>query len=379
MVPTARAARDAEIPAVVVVVDGLPSEGVLPAAREEMPGSWRLEIVRPEAPPELAPAPEPGVDDLLGAYLDADFLLCQNQVHSPSLDPDRLLEHGLRAMAAQVTMVAAACALGSGDVLQARDLVRRLVARELDAPEILRRTTPDFQRLVDSEQQAARAHARVTIQIETDPPGGAVDVDGRSACRSAPCRLRVVPGEHLVRAEGMGMRPRVLGAAFERDGTFRLSLDLASADEAARQLGSFLGGGRDPSSVEVMLAAATAFGAGVVVVTWRRGTETHAAAYQRSVARLTHVALEATDPGAAAQAVRAALHEWKRGDTCVDPIRFGAEPALIGGIDSSAPTERSLRRRRMFWFATLGALVAGAAAVFLISRANEPRDASVLF
>jgi hypothetical protein len=378
---SARAAPEAEVPAVVVVVDGIPTVGVLAAAREEMQGQWRLATVHSEAPPALAPAPEPGVDDLMSAYLDADFLLCQNEVHRPSLDADRLLERGLRSMAAQVILMAAACALGAGDVLQARDLVRRLVARELDAPETLRRTTPDFQRLVDSEQQAARAHARVTIEIETDPPGASVELDGRSACRSAPCRMRVVAGEHLVRAEGMGMRPHTLGAAIERDGTLRVSLELASADEAARQLGIFLGAGRDPSSVEVMLAAATAFGAGVVVVTWRRGAETHATAYRRSVGRLTHVALELTEPDAAARAVRAALHEWRSGDTCVDPIRYGAEPALLAGTDRAAPAlpARTLLRRRVIWGVTLGALIAGSVAMFLIARANQPRDLSVTF
>ena len=66
-------------------------------------------------------------------YREADFLRCLNRIDH-TLDPEHLLQLGHRAEAARAGTLAAACALGAGDEARARDLLRRLSARELVEP-----------------------------------------------------------------------------------------------------------------------------------------------------------------------------------------------------------------------------------------------------
>src|SRR5215831_4519006 len=132
-VDPARAAAD--VAAAVVLIGDLPSGRALEAARDQVPGRWRLELLKPESRPPLPPRAE--VELLSRAYLNADFLRCLTELQRPSLDTERLLEENRRAEAAQVGMLAAACSLGAGDEGRARDLVRRLFVRDLDEPDVL--------------------------------------------------------------------------------------------------------------------------------------------------------------------------------------------------------------------------------------------------
>jgi hypothetical protein len=103
-------------------------------------------------------APRTEVELLARAYLNADFLRCLTELQRPSLDLERLLEEGRRSEAASVGLIASACALGAGDDGRARELVRRLLVRELDGPSSL--TTPEFQRLAEAEGGRAAPLAR---------------------------------------------------------------------------------------------------------------------------------------------------------------------------------------------------------------------------
>src|SRR5215471_10947681 len=72
----ARAASD--VAAAVVVIGDLSPGGSVEAARDQVPARWRLEPLRPETPPPIAP--EADVDLLARAYLNADFLRCLTEL-----------------------------------------------------------------------------------------------------------------------------------------------------------------------------------------------------------------------------------------------------------------------------------------------------------
>jgi hypothetical protein len=343
----ARAATD--LTAAVVVVDDLPPGGALEIARDQVPARWRLEPLRSE--PGHPPAPAGEVDELARFYLNADFLRCLTELQSASLDLDRLLETGRRADAAHVGILAAACSLGAGDEARARDLVRRLVVRELDLPDFLRKTTPQFQRLAEDERQISQRLPRVTIEVHTEPQGASVQVDGSVRCEVAPCRLHLLRGEHVVVTDKLGRRPRALTAMLDADQTLTVALDPASADEVHRQLVTTLGSGADPSGVEIARATASAYGVSLLALVWQRSGQVHASVFQRTGGSLTHVALDATGPDPAARAVAAALREWK-----------------------SDTGPRSMFRQPLFWITATGVAVASAAAMFFLYRPMEKRN-----
>jgi len=336
-----------DVAAAVVVVDALPPSGAVEAAREQVPGNWRLEVLKPEVAPPRAPQPE--VQDLARAYLNADFLRCLTELQRASLDLDRMLEHGRRAEAAQVWTFAAACALGAGDEARARELVRRLLARELDDPDTFHRTTPQFQRLTEEERANAQRLGRVIVEMRTDPEGASVQVDGAPRCQATPCRVHLLRGEHVVVSEKLGWRARAVSSLLDEDQNLTIALDPAPADEARRQIAAALGAGVDPSGVDIARAASTAFGVGLLVLVWPRGQEVHATVFQRAGGGLTHVTIDA-GANATPRAVRTALREW-HADT----------------------GPRSMLRQPLFWTTAVGVAVVSAAAVFFVYRPMETR------
>jgi hypothetical protein len=343
-----RAWAASDLVAAVVIVDGVPAAGTLEAAQDQVPGRWRIEAITAESAPPVIP--EGDVEGLVRAYLNADFLRCLTELQRASLDLDRLLEHGHRREAAQVGTIAAACALGAGDEVRARELVRRLLVRELDQPDMLRRTTPQFQRLAEDERLVAQRLGRATVEVRTEPSGASVQVDGTMRCLLSPCRLHVLRGEHVVVTERLGRRGRALTAMLDEDQSLTIALDPASAEETRHQLALRLGAGVDPSGFDISRAAASAFGVGLLALVWRRGAQVHASVFQRSGGGLTHVALDDHGPDPAARAVREALREW-RSDT----------------------GPRSMLRQPLFWVTAGGVALLSAAAVFLFVRPREPR------
>ncbi|HET6284138.1 MAG TPA: PEGA domain-containing protein [Polyangia bacterium] len=343
---SARSAPDS--PAAIVVVGGLSPAGVVEAARAQLPALWRLESLRVEAGPPAA-SPTPDIERVGQAYLEADFLNCLAQLDGVSLNFDHLLERGRRADAARVGTYAAACALGARDEGRARELVRRLLVRELDDPNVLRRTTPEFQRLAEEERQKALLWGRVTLAVRTEPDGASIQVDGAVRCLASPCRLNLLRGEHVLVAEKMGRTTRAVPVLLEEDQTLRFGLELASPDEARRQLTTTLGKGEDPSSVEMARTASAAFGVGLVVLAWQRSGQVHANVYDRSGDSLTHVALNA-EPEAAAHVVAAALNESRMGNA-----------------------RRGWWRQALFWSTVFGVALASAAIMFLLSKPRARR------
>jgi len=336
---TAFAHSAPDSPAAIVVVGGLSPAGVVEAAHAQLPALWRLEALkatRDPTPSNLVPE----LERVGQAYLEADFLRCLTQLNSASLNFDRLLEQGRRADAARVGTFAAACALGARDEGRARDLVRHLLVRELDDPSVLRRTTPEFQRLAEDERQKVLLGGRVTLAVRTEPDGASIQVDGVVRCPATPCRLNLLRGEHVIVAEKMGRTRRAVPVLLENDQTLAFGLELAPAEEARRQLAQTLATGADPSCIEMAKTASTAFGAGLVVLAWQRSGQVHANVYDRSGDSLTHVALLA-EPGATARVVAAALRESRVGNA-----------------------RRGWWRQALFWSAVFAVALAGAAILF---------------
>jgi hypothetical protein len=342
-----RARAAADLTAAVVVIDSLPPDGALAAARDQVSARWRLETLHAETAPAQSPTAD--VETVSRAYLNADFLRCLTLLQSGSLDFDRLLERGRRAEAAQVGTIAAACALGAGDEGRARELVRRLLVRELDQPDNARKTTPQFQRVLEDERQVAQRWGRVTVEVRTEPPGASVHVDGLTRCPSSPCRLNLLRGEHVLLVERLGRRPRTTTTMLDEDQTLTLALDPASAEEVRHQLAIALGTGADPSGADIARAASVAYGVGLLALVWQKGGQVHADVFQRSGGGLTHVAMDAAGPNPAARAVAAALREWK-----------------------SDTGPRSMLRQPMFWTTAVGVALVSAAAVFYFYRPLEP-------
>jgi hypothetical protein len=346
--PAAAGAARGEAPATIVMVGDVPSTGALEAARDEMPAAWRMARLLPEINPNPAPADESSA--LAKSYLEADFLRCLTQLQGTAFDVDRLLERDRRSEAARVGTLAAACALGAGDKPRARDLVRRMLVRDLDDADTLRQTTPEFQMLVDEERAAARRLARVTVEVQTNPARAAVHIDGVLRCRTSPCRAHVIGGEHIITTERLGSRARSLTAEIDHDQSILLALDEAPADDVRQQLAVQLASGADPTGIEISEAAATAFGARMLVLVWQERTVVHATAYDRAIDKvLAHVAID-TGPEAVPGAVRAVVHE---------------ERDSKGG--------KNVVRQPAFWLTTAGVALLTGTLVLLANRPVEVR------
>jgi hypothetical protein len=345
----------ADDPSAVVMIGRLHSEGALDAAGGEVPRHWRLETLVPRAGDGEGSFVQ--LDTLARTYREADFLRCLNRInHAP--DPDQLLQIGHRDEAARAGTLAAACALGAGDEERARDLLRRLSARELVEPGMLRGTTPGFQRIADEERQAAQHRGWIALDVRSDPDGAAIHVNGVRRCPAAPCRVHLLRGEHVVVAEKLGHRSRTLTPVLDNDRTVTITLDPASADETRQQLATALGAGVDPSSVEIGRAAASAFGVGMLVLVWNRNWQVHAAAYEAGSSTLTHVAVDGGE--ATPRAVAAALHGLR--------AENGAKAHARGDRVSI-----SMSRNLVFWLLGVAVAFASIALAFRFYRSKQVR------
>jgi len=346
----------ADDPSAVVVIGGIEPEGALAAADREVPRHWRLETLAPRALSVMTARDE--LDTLARSYREADFLRCLTRVER-ALDPEDLLQRGHRAEAARAGTLAAACALGAGDEARARDLLRRLSVRELVEPGLLRDTTPAFQRLADEERQAAQRRGWIAVDVRSEPDGASIDVNGVERCPTAPCRVHLLRGEHVLVAKKLGHRPRTLTPVLEGDHAVTLKLDPASADETRGQLAAALGAGVDPSGVEIPRATASAFGVDLLVLVWTRNWQVHAAAYQAGSGTMTHVAVDGRQ--ATPRAVAAALHGWR----------------AAAGTQADAHADRvsiSMSREVVLWSLGVAAVIASLALAFRLHRSRQVRQ-----
>jgi hypothetical protein len=344
------ARAEQEIPATIVPIGDVSSLGLIEAARQEQSAAWRIDRLVPAHLPPVA-VPRAEIQAAIRAYVEADFLRCLTLVQSSALDLERLLEQRHRDPAAQLATVAAACAHGAGDELRARELVRRMLVRELDAPAILKRTTPDFQAVAEDERRALQRLTRISVEVQSSPTLAAIYVDGVLRCRQTPCRIQLIPGEHVVVGEAVGRRPRALTVVLEDDQKLTLALDEAPADEVRRHLGAAIASGTDPASIDISRAAAAAFAARVLVLVWLHKGRAHATLYDRAIDRLVaHVALD-DRPNALPAAVRAVVHEWR------------------GNLANSRP----ILKQPAFWFITAGVALVSGAVVWFVTRPMEVR------
>lgn len=339
-------------PSAIVLIGGVEAGGALAAAGGEVPRHWRLETLAPR--PAAATGAHARLETLARSYREADFLRCLAGIDR-SLDPDQLLQLGHRAEAAQAGTLAAACALGAGDEGRARDLLRRLSVRDLMQPHLLRGTTPAFQRIADDERQAAQRRGWIAVDMRSNPEGAAIHVNGLKRCPAAPCRVHLLRGEHVLTAEKLGHRSRTLTPVLDGDHAVTIDLDPASAEETRGQLATALAAGVDPSGVEIPRAAASAFGAGLLVLVWNHNLQVHAAAYQAGSPSLTYVAVDG-DEGAPG-AVAAALHGWR----------------ATAGSQSHARAERasiSMFRELSLWAWGVAVALASIALAFRLHRSK---------
>jgi hypothetical protein len=337
-----------EAASAVVVIGRLPPDGALAAAGGQVPSHWRLERLAPQA---VAPPPDlgPEIDSVARAYREADFLRCLAQTEA-GLEGDELLRLGQHAEAARAGTLAAACALGSSDEQGARAMLRRLSARELVDREVLRQTTPGFQRIADEERAAAHRRGSVAVEVRTEPEGARVLVNGVARCPASPCRVHLLRGEHHLVADKLGYRRRVVMPVADADATVRVVLEPASADETRQQLTAMLAAGADPSATEISRAVASAFGVGQLVLVWARQWQVHAAAYRAGCGAQTHVAFDG--PQATPRAVAAALHGW----------RVATPPARTRRWLPAAT------RELLFWGAATAVTLGAAATAFIRQR-----------
>jgi hypothetical protein len=340
-----RGAR-AEVPGTIVLIGDIPADGAIEAARQEIPAAWRIARLNPAPAPENVPPDES--PSLARSYLDADFLRCLTKLQSTALDVDRLLERDRRDEATRVGTFAAACSLGAGDKPRARELVRRMFVRDLEDADTLRQTTPEFQSLVDEERSVVSKLARITVEVQTNPERATVHVDGVLRCRNSPCRVHLIGGEHIVVAERLGRRPRLVDMELDEDQRITLALDEAAADDVRRQLAAALAAGTDPTGIEISQAASTAFGARLLVMVWREHNSVHATAYDRAIDKLvTHVEID-SGPDSIPAAVRAAVHE-----------------------EQGAERPRLLAKQPYFWLTITGVALFTGALVFMATRPVE--------
>jgi len=335
----------------LVAIGNVDAQAALDASRDSGGAEWHLERVE-AAPRPRAVSVERPLAELERAYRDADFTRCAEIARRPPLDPERLLERADRASASRQAVFAAACAYGAGDAPRSEEVARRALARELDLTEALARTTPEFQASIDPIRAAIQGAARGRVTIRVRPARAAIVVDGGAhRCSSSPCSLMLYPGEHLIVVESLGRERRVVQQTIDRNAAIDVALDPAPIGEVRAQLAVALAAGADPGAIEVSRAAATAFGARVVVVLWEREGHARAAIYDRSVGRVVATSSARRDRAGARAAVTAVVEEWR-------------------GI-----VEPSLLEEPLFWVST-AVVAAGAATLvyFLVRPAREQRD-----
>ena len=252
------------------------------------------------------------VRELRKAYLEADFLRCLALLQRPALDINRMLELGRRRLAGQVAVLAAACARGAGDLDLSRTLLERIFVRQLDTARALGVTGPDFQAFAETVRARVHRAGRVSVSIRSRPAGARLVVDGGAVrCATTPCRVTVLPGEHIFAVERLGYMQRTLRVEVKRSRELVVGLDAADSSTALAQLRDLVSRGSDPGTPAVGRLAALAFGAQVVALAWHRDGQGHAFIFDRRRGRIVSRVTMRGGSQSAARALRAALVEWR--------------------------------------------------------------------
>jgi hypothetical protein len=316
--PSARAQDGEATPAVLVRVEA-------PWLRPPRGGAlvWAVYDARRDPP---APSPRPRLDRLREAYLGADFLSCLGALRRRAFDLAALTRAGRQDDGAAVAVLGAGCLLGADDVAGARALIDRALGYGLPVVDALDEVAPPVQRLVEERRLAFAERPAHDVRVTSEPPGASVAVDGRRACASTPCELRLRQGEHLLRLERFAHRPRDVAVTIRDDAPRSYALDRASPAELMRQLGRRSRAGDLVAEPGLLEALSRTLG-GPLLALARADTDPSVAVYDANLARIvSRVNAEAED--ALDAALASALAAWRRE---VDPPLY-LEPWLWVGV-----------------------------------------------
>ncbi|MFK7987383.1 MAG: PEGA domain-containing protein [Sandaracinaceae bacterium] len=283
LAPKLAHAQDEGPNGVVIAVADLPVTPLLEEAHRVGGAQWEgRELSVTEAPTPSAPTE--ALEALEVAYFDRGELHgCLSRAQAPELQVDQLLRLGDRATSTAVLAIAATYAFQADDTRMARSLLERAVATRLDLTDALMRAPPGVQGLYAEVRRVAVARPPRVLMVTTDPPGALLHVDGNEIdCDHAPCRIELRDGPHVLVAEHLGYRDRVLEFDMTADEEREVALDRAPSAVARAQLGYVLGRGVQPDDLRLLRAAADAFSSSVVVVSWREQDAARAALFDAS-------------------------------------------------------------------------------------------------
>jgi hypothetical protein len=230
-----------ETPRVTLIVVGTEAARVerAMAASRDLPVELQVGHL-PEAP---APAPDRSalVPAARQKYVNGDFAGCLQSLSGDGLMPE-LLATGRRELAARVNFWRVACRVGSGALPAATDEARQFAALGLEVPADAAQATPEVESLVVRALKESAALPKLALEVDASPLRASVSVDGRRGTCVTPCRLEVLPGEHLVALDTEGYLPVARLVTVHERTQVKLEATPAPPEVAAAQWSTRYGG-----------------------------------------------------------------------------------------------------------------------------------------
>jgi hypothetical protein len=226
---------------VTVVLEGAPAAS--PAVREVLaePLDPSVEL-RVAGVPTAGGAVDPAAVDLdrrlaaaRRAYVETlEFDACAESLADAGLVTGALAR-GDRTAAARTIALLTACRLAGGDADGASRAAAQLGVLGLAVPDEAASMSPRAEQLLAQAVVDASSLERAELQIETEPAGAAVRVDGRDTTCRSPCSVELARGEHVVAASLDGREDAHALADAPRDAPLAIALAPAQPDVAAAQ------------------------------------------------------------------------------------------------------------------------------------------------
>jgi hypothetical protein len=339
------------------------------AIRDDLAGAERFDadvIEIPPPAPELDPVPiEQALARARSLYLsDGDYDRCKEALAdqamiASSLGADR------RDLASRILLWRVTCLERAGNRAQAQREAEAFAVLGLDPPADIEAVSIEAQTLLVDTIAAVRARPRSKITIvaaaKTPAPDGAgVVIDGARRC-PLPCVVDLVPGDHVLRLDALGVAP---DARIHRtDGAATIELPVRAADPRAaasqwhRRFGTAKPDELSSPGAAALLRQATR-AERLAVVTYASGPS--GAVFGRLV-----------DDGSTLATVRRGLGDDER---AVGATASALVDQLLVDARLLPPRRPPLVRRWWFWFAVAGVATAATLTTyyFVAPRDVEP-------